>query len=75
MVYNVQPIYRNMLRTYACDQYDASGRQLGTLRLYMRPTGVLKWTPMVDNMRVYDSTHDVLSSLRGESIASFRCFE
>ena len=48
-----------MLRTYACDQYDASGRQLGTLLLCMRPTGVLKWTPMVDNMRVYDSTHGV----------------
>ena len=36
MVNNVQPKYRNTIHgTYAGDQYDASGRQRGTLILYM----------------------------------------
>ena len=52
MVYNVQPKYRNTLRgTYVGDQYDASGRQPGTLILYMGPTGASNGTLIVDNVR------------------------
>ena len=52
MVYNEQPKYRNTLRkTYAGDHYDASGRQRGTLVLYMGPTGAIHGAPMVDNVR------------------------
>ena len=52
MVYNVQPEYHNTRRgTYAGDQYDASGRQRGTLILYMGPTGTINGTPKVDNVR------------------------
>ena len=44
--------YRNTLRgTYAGDQYDASGRQRGTLILHTGPTGAFNGTPMVDNVR------------------------
>ena len=52
MVNNVQPKYRNTRReTYAGDQYDASGRQRGTLILSMGPTRAINGTPVVDNMR------------------------
>ena len=52
MVYNVQPKYRNTLRgTYAGDQYDASGRQRGTLILSMGPTRAVNGAPKVDNVR------------------------
>ena len=48
MVNNVQ---RNTLRgTYAGDQYDASGRQRGTLMLSMEPARAINGTPMVDNV-------------------------
>lgn len=44
--------YRNTLRgTYAGDQYDASGRQRGTLILSMGPTRTINGTPKVDNVR------------------------
>ena len=52
MVYNVQLKYRNTLRgTYAGNQYEANGRQRGTLILYMGPTGATNGMPMVDNVR------------------------
>ena len=45
--------YRNTLRgTYAGDQYDASGRQRGTLILSMGPTRTINGTPKVDNVRL-----------------------
>ena len=51
-VNNVQPKYRNTLRgTYAGDQYDASGRQRGTLILSMGPTRAANGAPKVDNVR------------------------
>ena len=51
MVNNVQPKYRNTLRgTYAGDQYDASGRQRGTLILSMGPARAVNGTPKVDNV-------------------------
>ena len=69
MVYNVQPEYRNTLRgTYAGDQYDASGRQRGTLILYMGPTGAINGTPMVDNVRSRHSSN-CLTALLPESSA------
>ena len=52
MVNNVQPKYRNTLRgTYSGDQYDASGRQRGTLILSMGPTRAVNGAPKVDNVR------------------------
>ena len=64
MVYNVQPKYRNALRgTYAGDQYDGSGRQRGTLVLYMGPTGAINGTPMVDNVRSRHSSNSLTASL------------
>ena len=49
MVNNVQ---RNTLRgTYAGDQYDASGRQRGTLILSMGPTRAISRKPMVNNVQ------------------------
>ena len=64
MVYNVQPKYRNTLReTYAGDQYDASSRQLGTLIFYMGPTGAIKGTPMVDNVRSRHISNSLKASL------------
>ena len=63
MVNNVQPKYRNTLRgTYAGDQYDASGRQRGTLILYMGPTGAINGTPMVDNVRFRHSSNSLKAS-------------
>ena len=51
IVNNVQPKYRNTLRgTYSGDQYDASGRQRGTLLLSMGPTRAINGTPKVDNV-------------------------
>ena len=51
VVNNVQPTYRNTLRgTYAGDQYDASGRQRGTLILSMGPARAVNGTPKVDNV-------------------------
>ena len=64
MVNNVQAKYRNTLRgTYAGDQYDASGRQRGTLTLYMGPTGAINGTPMVDNVRSRRSSNSLAASL------------
>ena len=63
MVNNMQPKYRNTLRgTYAGDQYDASGRQRGTLILHMGPTGAINGTPMVDNMRSRHSNNSLKAS-------------
>ena len=63
MVYNVQPKYRNTLRgTYAGDGYDASGRQCGTVILYMGPTEVLNGTPKVDNVRPRHRSNSLKSS-------------
>ena len=46
------PKYRNTLRgTYSGDQYDASGRQRGTLILSMGPTRAVNGAPKVDNVR------------------------
>ena len=68
MVYNVQPKYRNTLRgTYAGDQYDASGRQCGTLILYMGPTGAINGTPMVDNVRSRHNSNSLKASLAESS--------
>ena len=68
MVNNVQPKYRNTLRgTYADDQYDASGRQRGTLILYMRPTGAINGTPMVDNVRSRNCSNTLKASLAESS--------
>ena len=68
MVYNVQPEYRNTLRgTYAGDQYDASGRQRGTLILYMGPTGAINGTPMVDNVRSRHIINSLKASLAESS--------
>ena len=64
MVYNVRPKYRNTLRgTYAGDQYDASGRQRGTLILYMGPTRAINGTLMVDNVRSRHSSNSLKASL------------
>ena len=64
MVYNVQPKYRNTLRgTYAGDQYDASGRQRGTLMLYMGHTGAINGMPKVDNVRSRHSSSSLTASL------------
>ena len=64
MVNNVQPEYRNTLRgTYAGDQYDASGRQRGTLILFMGPTRAINGTPMVDNVRSRHSSKSLTASL------------
>ena len=68
MVNNVQPKYRNTLRgTYAGDQYDASGRQRGTLILYMGPTGAINGTPMVDNVRSRHIINSLKASLAESS--------
>ena len=68
MVNNVQPKYRNTLRgTYAGDQYDASGRQRGTLILYMGPTGAINGTPMVDNVRSRHISNSLKASLAESS--------
>jgi len=68
MVSNVQPKHRNTLRgTYAGDQYDASGRQRGTLILYMGPTGAINGTPMVDNVRSRHSSNSLKASLAESS--------
>ena len=68
MVYNVRPKYRNTLRgTYAGDQYDASGRQRGTLILYMGPTRAINGTLMVDNVRSRHSSNSLKLSLAESS--------
>ena len=68
MVYNVQPKYRNTLRgTYVGDQYDASGRQPGTLILYMGPTGASNGTLIVDNVRFPHSSNSFKASLAESS--------
>ena len=68
MVYNVQLKYRNTLRaTYAGDQHDASGRQRGTLILYMAPTGAIIGTPMVDNIGFRDNSNSLKASLAESS--------
>ena len=73
MVYNVQPKYRNALRgTYAGDQYDGSGRQRGTLVLYMGPTGAINGTPMVDNVRSRHSSISLKASLAEFSVQQKR---
>ena len=70
MVYNVQPKYRNTLRgTYARDQCDTSGRQRGTLILYMGHTGAINGTRMVDNVRSRHSSNSLKAS-PAESINS-----
>ena len=64
MVNNVQPKYRNTLRgTYSGDQYDASGRQRGTLILSMGPTRAINGTPKVDNVRSPHSSNSLTASL------------
>jgi len=56
--------YRNTLRgTYAGDQYDASGRQRGTLILSMGPTRTINGTPKVDNVRSWHSSNSLTASL------------
>ena len=61
----VQPKYRNTLRaTYAGDQYDASGRQRGTLILFMGPTRAINGTPMVDNVRLVPLSATLSASSR-----------
>ena len=68
MVYNVQRKYRHTLRgTYAGDQYDASGRQRGTLMLYVGPTGATNGTPMVDNVRSRHISNSLKASLAESS--------
>ena len=68
MVYNVQPKYRDTLRgTYVGEQYDASGRQCGTLILYMGPTGAINGTPMVDNVRSRHRSKSLKASLAESS--------
>ena len=68
MVNNVQPKHPNTLRgTYEGDQYDASGRQRGTLILYMGPTGAINGTPMVDNVRSRRSSNSLKASLAESS--------
>ena len=68
MVYNVQPKYRNTLRgTYVGDQYDASGRQRGTLILDMGPTGAINGTTTVDNVRSRHSSNGLKTSLAESS--------
>ena len=68
MVYNVQPKYLNTVRgTYTGDQYDASGRQRGTQILYMGPTGAIKGTPMVDNVRARHISNSLKASLAESS--------
>ena len=68
MVYNVQPKYRNTLREiYAGDQYDASGRQCGTLILHTEPTGAINGMPKVDNVRSRHSSNSLEASLAGSS--------
>ena len=68
MVYNVQPKYRNTLRgTYAGDQYDASGRQCGTLILYVGPTAAINGTPMVDSVRTRHNSNSLKASLAESS--------
>ena len=60
--------YRNTLRgTYAGDQYDASGRQRGTLMLYVGPTGATNGTPMVDNVRSRHISNSLKASLAESS--------
>ena len=62
MVNNAKPKHRNTLRgTYAGDQYDASGRQRGTVILYMGPTGAISGTPKVDNVRSLHSSNNLIS--------------
>ena len=62
MVNNVQPKYRNTLRgTYAGDQYDAGGRQRGTLILSTGPTRAINGTPKVDNVRSLHSSNNLIS--------------
>ena len=68
MVYNVQPKYRSTLSgTYAGDQCDDSGRQRGTLILYMGPTGAISETPIVDNVRSRHSSNSLNVSLAESS--------
>ena len=68
MVYNVLPKYRNTLRgIYASDQCDASGRQRGTLILYMGSTGAINGTPMVDNVRSRHISNSLKASLAESS--------
>ena len=65
MVNNVQ---RNTLRgTYAGDQYDACGRQRGTLILSMGPARAINGTPMVDNVRSRHSSTSLKASLAESS--------
>ena len=48
---NLNTVPGNTLRgTYSGDQYDASGRQRGTLILSMGPTRAINGTPKVDNV-------------------------
>ena len=64
MVNNAQPKYRNTLRgTNAGDQYDASGRQRGTLILSMGPTKAINGTPKVDIVRSPHSSNSLTASL------------
>ena len=64
MVNNVQPKYRSTLRgTYAGNQYDASGRQRGTLILHMGSTGAINGTPVVDNVKSRRSGNSLTASL------------
>ena len=64
MAYNVQSTFRSTLRgTYAGDQYDARGRQRGTLILCMGPTGAINGTPIVDNVRSRNTSNSLKASL------------
>ena len=64
LVYNVQPKYSNTRHgTYAGDQYDASGRQRGTLIRSMRPKRAINGTPMVDNVRSRHRSNSLTASL------------
>ena len=72
---SVQPKYRNTPPgTYAGDQYDASGRQRGTLLLYMGPTRAINGTPMVDNVTSRHSSNSLKASL-AESSAQRKCWK